>query len=62
MIDTLKENEDKGVKITYPNNKIYDPTEKYNIGYFINNSVSEFINTSYFANHEIKVKLYDNNH
>lgn len=59
MIDTLKENEDKGVKITYPNNKIYNPTEKYNIGYFINNNVSEYINTSYFANHEIKVKLYD---
>ena len=38
--------------------KIYNPTEKNNIGYFINNKVSEFIDTSYFVNKNISVPIY----
>lgn len=40
------------------NSKIYNPTEKNNVGYFINNKVSEFIDTSYFVNKKISVPIY----
>ena len=38
--------------------KIYNPTQKNNVGYYINNKVSEYIDTSYFVNKEIKVPVY----
>lgn len=39
--------------------KIYNPTQKGNVGHYINNKVSEFIDTSYFVNKEIKVPIYN---
>ncbi len=38
--------------------KQYNPTQKGNIGYFINNRVSEYIDTSYFVNKKIEVPIY----
>ncbi len=38
--------------------KIYNPTQKGNIGYFINNKVSEYIDTSYFVNKDVEVPIY----
>ena len=39
---------------------IYDPKNKNNIGYFINNKSSKYINSSVFVNHEIEVPIYKN--
>ncbi|MBR2678264.1 MAG: DUF5011 domain-containing protein [Bacilli bacterium] len=39
-------------------NLTYNPEEKGNVGYIINNRSSEFIDTKYFVNHEIKVPIY----
>ena len=39
-------------------NVTYNPKQKGNVGYFINNRSSEFIDTSYFVNHEIVVPIY----
>lgn len=38
--------------------KVYNPTQKGNVGYYINNKVSEYIDTSYFVNKEVKVPIY----
>lgn len=35
----------------------YDPKDKTSIAYFINNRVSEYVDTSYFVNHEIEVPI-----
>ena len=37
---------------------IYNPKNKKNIGYFINNRSSKYINSSYFINHDINVPIY----
>ena len=37
---------------------IYNPNKKDNIGYFINNRSSEYIDTAYFVNHNIEVPIY----
>lgn len=43
------------------NGKItYDPTNKSSVAYFINNRVSEYVNTKHFVKHEIKVPIYKN--
>ena len=39
--------------------KQYNPKENGNVGYYINNKVSEFIETSYFVNREVKVPIYE---
>lgn len=39
-------------------NKIYNPTEKGNVGYIINNTTSKYLDTSYFVNHSIEVPIY----
>lgn len=39
---------------------IYNPKEKGNVGYAINNRAPEFLNTKYFVNHEINVPIYKN--
>ncbi len=36
----------------------YNPKEKGNIGYYINNSLSEYIDSSYFTNKQIEVPIY----
>ena len=53
-----------GVNIKTSYNKVsgkkvvYNPTQQNNVGYYINNKVSEFIDTSYFVNKEVKVPIY----
>lgn len=43
------------------NGKItYDPSEKSSIAYYINNRISEYVNTKYFVKHEISVPIYKN--
>ena len=37
---------------------IYNPNQSNNIGYFINNRSSEYMDTKYFVNHEIEVPIY----
>lgn len=39
--------------------KIYNPKEKGNIGYQINNRMSEYIDTSYFVNRKVTVPIYE---
>lgn len=60
-VDSIKEN-GQFVKVkheTSTNKKTYNPNEKGNIGYYINNRVSEFVDTSYFVNKEITVPIYN---
>ena len=45
---------------TDTNAKIYNPKEKGNIGYFINNNTSQYINDEYFVNKTIEVPIYKN--
>ena len=45
--------------IALDNKKVlYNPKQKGNVGHYINNKVSEFIDTSYFVNKEISVPIY----
>lgn len=57
-------NTDSGSLTTSPDglaDKIsYNPTDKYSVAYFINNRVSEYVNTSYFASRKINVPIYKN--
>lgn len=39
--------------------KIYNPKQNGNVGYFINNKVSEYINTNYFVSKNIEIPIYD---
>ena len=42
-------------------NKItYNPKDKNSAAYFINNRISEYVNTKYFVKHEISVPIYKN--
>ncbi len=36
----------------------YDPADKTSVAYFINNRISEYIDTSFFQKHEIEVPVY----
>lgn len=55
---TVNDTEETAFEI---NGKItYDPTKKSSIGYYINNRISEYINTKYFVKHEIEVPIYKN--
>lgn len=40
---------------------IYNPKDSQSAGYYINNRASEYIDTTYFANHEIEVPIYKGN-
>lgn len=40
--------------------KIYNPTQSGNVGYFIKNQASQFIDTEYFVNKQIEVPIYKN--
>ncbi len=54
--------EGKLIKISHEietdKNVIYNPTQKGNVGYYINNRASEYIDTAYFVNKNIKVLVY----
>lgn len=39
---------------------VYNPIDSSSAAYFINNKISEYINTKYFVNHEIEVPIYKN--
>jgi hypothetical protein len=39
-------------------NIIYNPKDKNSVGYYINNRVSEYLDTSYFVNYEVSVPIY----
>lgn len=58
--DTLKQNKENITTYyqTSSKAKIYNPKEKGNVGYYINNKASEFVDTSYFVNQEIEVPIY----
>lgn len=43
------------------NKKTYNPKNKDSIGYYINNRVSEYIDTSYFVNKNVEVPVYKSN-
>ncbi len=40
--------------------RVYNPKQKGNVGYIINNETSKYINTKYFVTHEISVPIYKN--
>lgn len=44
----------------YTSKIIYNPKNKNNYANFINNKLTKYINTKYFANHEIVVPIYKN--
>ena len=59
-MDSIKAKDNVKVKTSYQSkSKIYNPTEKGNIGYFIKNKVSEYVDTSYFVNKNVEVPIYD---
>ena len=59
--EVLRDGDDYLKFVDYDEDKshIYDPTKKGNVGYFINNRSSEYIDTKYFVNHEIEVPIYE---
>lgn len=59
-MDSVKAKDNAKVKTYYQSkSKVYNPTEKGNVGYFIKNKVSEYIDTSYFVNKNVEVPIYD---
>ena len=51
------------VKVAYDTDstaKVYNPKEKGNIGYYISNNASQYINDEYFVTHTIEVPIYKN--
>lgn len=60
--DTIKK-DGENIKTYYDTNskaKIYNSKENGNVGYYINNKASEFVDTSYFANKKVNVPIYKN--
>ena len=59
--DAIVEKNDQSVNVT-PRIQLssftYDTKKKGTIGYIINNKMSQYIDTSYFANHNVKVPVY----
>lgn len=45
---------------TNATSKIYNPTQRGNVGYFINNHASQFVDTEYFVNKVVEVPIYKN--
>ena len=62
-VENVKQN-GKNVTTSYEDvkteEKTYNPKQKGNVGHYINNKVSEFIDTSYFVNRDIEVPIYEN--
>jgi len=59
-MESIKSKDNKKVQTYYQSkSKVYNPTEKGNIGYFIKNKVSEYVDTSYFVNKNVEVPIYD---
>lgn len=65
--NSLRDSNNKLIEISfssegdfYGKTRVYNPKVKGNVGYIINNTTSEYIDTSYFVKHEIEVPLYKN--
>ena len=59
-MESIKSKDNVKVQTYYQSkSKVYNPTEKGNIGYFIKNKVSEYVDTSYFVNKNVEVPIYD---
>ena len=59
-MESIKSKDNVKVQTYYQSkSKVYNPTEKENIGYFIKNKVSEYVDTSYFVNKNVEVPIYD---
>lgn len=61
IANTTLYNDNSRVEIHYETDskaKIYNPKERGNVGYYFNNRASQFIDTDYFVNKEIKVPIY----
>jgi hypothetical protein len=56
---TLLEDDYEYVTTYNSNDMIYNPTEKGNIGYQINNRSSKYFSTKYLVNHTIEVPIYE---
>lgn len=62
MKSVLRNEEHAAIQISYDNAssvKIYNPKEKGNIAYQINNNLSKYIDTSYFVKKDVVVPIYD---
>ncbi|MBR3210925.1 MAG: DUF5011 domain-containing protein [Bacilli bacterium] len=59
-VETIGNRQDKPQTYSNPNSAtfIYDPKDKENYGYYINNKASQYIDTSYFVAHEVKAPVY----
>lgn len=62
MEDTLQQGDfSSGIAYeTTDESKIYDPTQRGNIGYVINQKTGDYINSGYFVNKKIEVPIYKN--
>jgi hypothetical protein len=59
-MESIKSKDSVKVQTYYQSkSKIYNPTEKGNVGYFIKNKISEYVDTSYFVNKNVTVPIYD---
>lgn len=64
IADTTVYNDGERVSTFYDTDKkakIYNPKQNGNVGYFINNEATKYIDTKYFVNKEIEVPIYENN-
>ena len=58
----VSDNEEIETFSTAPNDKVlYNPNDKDNVAYFINNESDKYIDTSNFALHNIEVPIYSGN-
>lgn len=61
--ETIKNGDGNRVDFYYSpdlKNMIYNPTQEGNAGYYIKNKTSEYLDTTYFVNHQIEVPIYKN--
>lgn len=59
-MESIKSKDNIKVQTYYQSkSKVYNPTEKGNVGYFIKNKVSEYVDTSYFVNKNVEVPIYN---
>ena len=64
IADTTVYDDGQRIKTFYDTDakaKIYNPTQSGNVGYFINNQATKYIDTKYFTNKEIEVPIYKDN-
>ena len=57
-METLKNSDGEKITSNYLDKTIYNPKSGGNVGYYINNTATKYIDTSYFVNHIIEVPIY----